>query len=221
MQLVVISWCQVLQFVWWTMLLIPTQDLLLTLLQEEMVLPVQTPGVQAHPSDAEGRSPANTQELQLYWDSGSGRAPAPAQRRGGDRLLLSARHGPQCAKQQNFSWNRWTQPIAVSVASLSSFFLVPNLMDFLHNLTSSSHTELVETWWLNLSFSSSYSYTHLELVTPRFGNIYTKLYIQSCRDHQDQPYTRASKGQKWNEIFCLFIHEIIAVYPHDCWFNHC
>lgn len=37
MHLVVISGCQVLQFMWWTTLLIPTQDFLLILLQEEIV----------------------------------------------------------------------------------------------------------------------------------------------------------------------------------------
>lgn len=55
MQLVVVSWCQVLQFMWWTMLLIPIQDLLLFLLQEEIMSPVQIEGVQAYFDDAECR----------------------------------------------------------------------------------------------------------------------------------------------------------------------
>lgn len=58
MQLVVVSWYQILQFMWWTMLLIPIQALLLFLLQEEIMLPVQIKGVQAYFDDAECRLPA-------------------------------------------------------------------------------------------------------------------------------------------------------------------
>lgn len=76
---------------WWTMLLIPTQDLLLILLREETALPVQTQGsFQSHfnaaaaevaylqiPSRHTFTETLEVEELQLL-----------PQRRGGDRLLL-------------------------------------------------------------------------------------------------------------------------------------
>lgn len=95
MYLVVISWCQVLQFMWWTMLLITTQELLLILLQEEAVTRAEQGG-QAHFSDAECRFPAAAEVACLQTPSSYSFTETLAleelqllpQRRGGHRMLL-------------------------------------------------------------------------------------------------------------------------------------